>query len=101
MVYISLGVEDDNQDVYSICLSLVVKYGVRSLTINCSKILCDLSSQSQLVITIQYQPNSSVNFITRQCNEQGFLDFHQNLVRFLDIGLVLLDSKFLAPTTKY
>ena len=38
-----------------------------------------------------------INFITRHSNEQ---DFHQLLVRFLDIGLVLLDTKLLAPDNK-
>ena len=42
----------------------------------------------------------SINFITRQCNEQGFQDFYQILVGFLDIGLVLLDTKLLAPDNK-
>ena len=38
----------------------------------------------------------SINFITRQSNEQGF----QSLIGFLDIRLVLLDTKFLAPGNK-
>ena len=41
-----------------------------------------------------------INFITRHSNEQDFQDFHQLLVRFLDIGLVLLDTKLLAPGNK-